>query len=49
MLKNNLRSLANEKKIVAVMREAGIAEKARAQELTVARWVDLVEKFDTHL
>ncbi|MBI5023239.1 MAG: ribosomal RNA small subunit methyltransferase A, partial [Candidatus Magasanikbacteria bacterium] len=46
MLKNNLSALADEKKIAAVMRTVGIAEKARAQELGVEQWVNLVKKFD---
>ncbi|HBV58127.1 MAG TPA: ribosomal RNA small subunit methyltransferase A [Candidatus Magasanikbacteria bacterium] len=49
MLKNNLRALADEKKIVAAMREAGIIEKARAQELGVSEWISLTGAFDTLL
>lgn len=46
MLKNNLCVLGDENKIAEAMREAGIAEKARAQELAVEQWVNLAKKFD---
>ena len=48
MLIKNLSTVADKKKLPALFHELGINEKARAQELSVEQWQELVSKLSFH-